>query len=87
MLASKPTQNSTATPESLFWLNVFALSFVDLGLSIWLLYYTSIFPEVAGVLALGGALSWIVFVLQLLTEIRCQTGLVLFENTGLLVFS
>jgi len=67
---SKPAQASVSAAPSLFWLNVVVLCLVGVALSIWLIYYTSIFPEVAGLLALGGALSWIGCVLGLLSESR-----------------
>ncbi len=83
-------QNSVGESGSLFWLNVFLLGAEGIAISLWLLYYTSIFPEVAGLLSLGGALAWIGFVCKILSdnrtnELRRWTEIRILGSAGTLV--
>ena len=43
---------------------------VGVAVSMWLIYYTSIFPEVAGLAALGGAFVWLGVVWKFLSDRR-----------------
>jgi hypothetical protein len=56
--------------SSLFGLNLMGLLVLGVAVSAWLLYYSDVFPEVAGLLGLGGAFAWVGFVLKLLRENR-----------------
>jgi len=67
--------------SSFFGLNLIALIFIGVAVSIWLLYYTDVFPEVAGILALGGAASWVGFILKLLAERRINDLQAWTDNT------
>jgi hypothetical protein len=58
--------------SSRFALNLVGLLLVGVGVLGWILYYTDWFPAVGGLLALGGALSWLGFVSRLLKESRIK---------------
>ncbi|MFI5092007.1 MAG: hypothetical protein ACHQIK_01060 [Candidatus Acidiferrales bacterium] len=69
--ADKDANPEAASPfASLSGMNVFVLTLVGLAVSLWLLYYTDIFPQVAGILAFGGAATWVGFILKLAGEKR-----------------
>jgi hypothetical protein len=56
--------------SSAFGLNLMALVVLGVAASAWLLYYTDIFPEVAGLLGLGGTFAWLGFIFKLLKDKR-----------------
>lgn len=66
----EPASAPVSRFASFFGLNMIALLFVGVAVSVWLLYYTDIFPQVAGILALGGAATWVGFILKLAGEKR-----------------
>src|SRR5262249_19998444 len=52
--------------------NLVGLLLVGVGILAWVLSYTDWFPAVGGVLALGGALSWLAFVSRILKNERLE---------------
>ncbi|HYK89501.1 MAG TPA: hypothetical protein VE398_12070 [Acidobacteriota bacterium] len=69
--ANPQAASTPASPfASLFGINIIALTLVGLAVSVWLLYYTDVFPQVAGILAFGGVATWVGFVLKLAGEKR-----------------
>jgi hypothetical protein len=55
-----------------FWVNLLLLIAGGTWLCFWLLYYTDKFDDFAKILALGGGLTWLAFVLKLLPEERVK---------------
>ena len=71
-------QESRSSPlRPLFLLNLLALIVLGTAVSWWILYFTSWFPELGGLLALGGLLSWLAFVFRL---VPADTGKALQER-------
>ena len=68
----------------LFCTNLVLLIGLGVLLSWWLLYYTSLFPQIGGLLGLGGVLAWAAFVTGLITEDRKAQMRDAFERRGLL---
>jgi hypothetical protein len=58
-------------PNHFVW-NLVLLLVVGVAVLAWILNYTDLFPAIGGVLALGGALSWLAFVSRLLKEERLK---------------
>jgi hypothetical protein len=50
--------------------NLFALILLGVSICAWVLFYTDLFPEVVGLLGLGGLFAWIAFLSNLLSESR-----------------
>ena len=69
-VSDPPAQRHIGKPLSLFWPNVVLMVIVGVAVSMWLIYYTSIFPEVAGLAALGGAFVWLGVVWKFLSDRR-----------------
>lgn len=59
-------------PRSPFVRNLIVLLVVGVAVLAWVLRYTDWFPAIGGVLALGGALSWMAFVSRLLKKERLE---------------
>lgn len=59
-------------PPPLFWLNVVLWLLAGVLFSGWLLHYTDKFEVFGGLLALGGAASWLAFALKVLPEDRLE---------------
>src|ERR1039458_4964733 len=51
-----------------FLLNLFALIVLGTAACAWVLYFTSWFPQLGGLLALGGLFSWLAFVFKLIPD-------------------
>jgi len=58
--------------RSLFGINLVLIWIFGVSALAWFLFYTDLFPEIGGVLALGGLFSWFAFVAKLLTEQRIK---------------
>src|SRR5258708_14196604 len=50
--------------------NFVLIGAIGVGASAWMLYYTDWFPEVGGLLALGGIFSWFAFVSRIVPDHR-----------------
>lgn len=70
MLSMYAMKRATMAPQ--FVRNLVLLLVVGVGILAWVLSYTDWFPAIGGVLALGGALSWLAFVSRLLKEDRLK---------------
>jgi len=71
--ASRPVHHA-------FLPNLVLLVIVGVGFSAWVLAYTDWFPTIGGLLALGGAFSWIAFVSGLLSKNRQEELQALFDQ-------
>jgi hypothetical protein len=67
-----PPQERNQKVPLAFVLNLVLLIVVGTSFCIWLLHYTDKFDDFAQVLALGGGLTWLAFVLKLLSEERLK---------------
>ena len=56
--------------QPVFVCNLVLMLSLGVGVSAWVLRYTDLFEEFAGLLALGGLFSWLAFVSKLLPENR-----------------
>ena len=65
----KEKQPPRASRE-LYASNLSLLVFFGVGLSGWCYYYTDYFPEVVGLLGLGGLFAWLAFLSNLVSEFR-----------------
>jgi len=72
--AAPGTTNPGSGPAtgSIGWVaaNLFALILLGVSICAWVLFYTDLFPEVVGLLGLGGLFAWIAFLSNLLSENR-----------------
>lgn len=64
--------NAGANTPWLFWVNLLLLIAGGTWLCFWLLYYTDKFDDFGKILALGGGLTWLAFVLKLVSEERIK---------------
>jgi hypothetical protein len=67
-LFKPPVEKGPAKLDKLFAINLALILALGLGVSGWLIRYTSLFEQFVGLLALGGLLSWLAFVGKLLPE-------------------
>ena len=70
--AENPAPASKPEKTVVFDVNLFLLIASGTWLCVWLLYYTDKFDDFAKVLALGGGLTWLAFVLKVLSEERLK---------------
>jgi hypothetical protein len=59
-------------PSTTFALNSLLIVLLGVSISIWLLHYTTFLPEVAALLSLGGAFTWITLVSRVLPKSRME---------------
>lgn len=68
-MSGKPVK----TPlQPVFVRNLLLMLFLGVGISAWILRYTDVFEEFAGLLALSGLFSWLAFVSKVLPEDRVK---------------
>jgi len=66
------TEGQTSQP-GVFLLNLVMIVLLGVAVSGWFLHFTDWFPELGGLLALGGVASWLAFVLKVLSEERIKS--------------